>query len=60
MQNFLEKLDDLADIKNENALARMLERVAFIFMILMFVSAPHSIAATQIAWLTGMFAWFIR
>ncbi|CAN5833921.1 hypothetical protein BH24ACI1_BH24ACI1_21690 [soil metagenome] len=60
MHNFLEKLDDLADIKTENALARMLERVAFIFMILMFVSAPHSIAATQIAWLTGMFAWFIR
>ena len=60
MQKFLEKLDDLADIKNEKALARMLERVAFIFMILMFVSAPHSIAATQIAWLTGMFAWFIR
>jgi len=60
MQNFLEKLADLADIKNENALARMLERVAFIFMILMFVSAPHSIAVTQIAWLTGMFAWFVR
>ncbi len=60
MQNFLEKLDDLADIKIENALARMLERIAFIFMILMFVSAPHSIAATQIAWLTGMFAWFVR
>ncbi len=60
MQNFLEKLDDLVDIKTENALARMLERVAFIFMILMFVSAPHSIAVTQIAWLTGMFAWFVR
>ncbi len=60
MHNFLEKLDDLADIKTENALARMLERTAFIFMILMFVSAPHSIAATQIAWLTGMFAWFVR
>ncbi len=60
MQNFLEKLDDLANIKTENALARMLERIAFIFMILMFVSAPHSIAATQIAWLTGMFAWFVR
>ncbi|MDQ3062471.1 MAG: O-antigen ligase family protein [Acidobacteriota bacterium] len=60
MQNFLEKLDRLADIETENALARMLERIAFVFMILMFVSAPHSIAATQIAWLTGMFAWFVR
>src|SRR6185295_17222149 len=26
----------------------------------MVVSAPHSIAATQIAWLTGMFLWVIR
>jgi len=60
MRNFLEKLDNLADIETKNALARTLERIAFIFMILMFVSAPHSIAATQIAWLTGMFAWFIR
>ena len=60
MQNFLEKIDNLADIETENDVARMLERIAFIFMILMFVSAPHSIAATQIAWLTGMFAWFVR
>ncbi len=60
MQNFLERLDDLADIKTENSLARLLERVAFVFMVLMFVSAPHSIAATQISWLTGMFLWVIR
>jgi hypothetical protein len=60
MQNFLKKLDNLADIETQNALVQMLERIAFVFMILMFVSAPHSIAATQIAWLTGMFAWFIR
>ena len=60
MQRFLEKLDNLASIKSENALSRWLERVAFIFMILMFTSAPHSIAATQIAWLTGMFIWVVR
>jgi O-antigen ligase len=37
-----------------------MERAAFVFMILMFVCAPHSIAATQIAWLTGMFIWAVR
>ena len=60
MQDFLEKLDDLADIEIENNLVRWLERAAFVFMILMFVAAPHSIAATQIAWLTGMFIWVVR
>lgn len=60
MQNFLEKLDRLTNIETENTLARWLERTAFVFMILMFLSAPHSIAATQISWLTGMFIWVIR
>jgi hypothetical protein len=60
MRNYLEKLDDFADIKSENAFAKFLERTAFVFMILMFVFAPHSIAGTQIAWLTGMFAWLVR
>ena len=60
MREILRQLDDLANIETENKLARMLERIAFVFMILMFVFAPHSIAATQIAWLTGMFAWFVR
>ncbi len=60
MQNYLEKLDGLADITTENTLARLLERAAFVLMILMFVSAPHSIAATQISWLTGMFLWVVR
>lgn len=60
MRNYLEKLDDLADITTENAFARLLERAAFVFMILMFVFAPHSIAGTQIAWLTGMFIWLVR
>jgi len=60
MRNFLNRFDDLADIKIENNLLRRLERTAFVFMILMFVAAPHSIAATQIAWLTGMFIWVVR
>jgi O-antigen ligase len=60
MRKYLEKLDDFADIKSENSFAKFLERTAFVFMILMFVFAPHSIAGTQIAWLTGMFAWLVR
>ncbi|MCY7377642.1 MAG: PDZ domain-containing protein, partial [Pyrinomonadaceae bacterium] len=60
MREFLKKLDCLASIETENKLARLLERIAFVFMILMFVFAPHSIAATQITWLTGMFAWLVR
>jgi hypothetical protein len=60
MRNFLVKLDDLAAIEIENNFIRWLERAAFVFMILMFVCAPHSIAATQIAWLTGMFIWVVR
>ena len=60
MQRFLEKFDALAAIDTENDLARWLERIAFAFLILMFLTAPHSIAASQTAWLTGMFVWLIR
>jgi hypothetical protein len=59
MENFLKKFDRLAGIENENRFALWLERSAFFFLILMTVSAPHSIAATQTAWLTGMFLWGI-
>lgn len=60
MKRFLTWLDDLAETKRENTLAQWLERIAFIFLVLMVVSAPHSIAATQAAWITGMFVWLIR
>ena len=60
MQGLLKKLDDLARIETENVSTRWLERVAFVFLILMLVSAPHSIAATQTAWITGMFVWVVR
>lgn len=60
MRNVFDRLDRLADIKTEDNTVRLLERAAFAFMILMFVAAPHSIAATQIAWLTGMFIWVVR
>ena len=60
MQNFFTRLDDIAKIETESSAVKWLERVAFIFLILMIVSAPHSIAATQTAWLCGTLAWIIR
>lgn len=60
MQSFFNWLDRIADIKTENSFPKWLERIAFLFLIVTILAAPHSIAATQTAWLTGMFAWFIR
>lgn len=60
MKKIFSWLDDIAQINQENAIAGWLERTAFIFLILLVLSAPHSIAATQISWLCGMLAWFIR
>ena len=59
MNKFLQTLDDLAGTDHENRIALWLRRVAFVFLVLMFVSAPHSIAATQTAWITGMFLWLV-
>ena len=60
MEKFFSLLDDFAGINQENSLAKWLERIAFIFLILLVLSAPHSIAATQISWLCGTLAWVIR
>ncbi len=60
MRKILNRLDELAGIETENNFAEWLERIAFTFLILMVLSAPHSIAATQIAWLSGMLFWTIR
>jgi O-antigen ligase len=57
---YLQKFDDLAGIDSKNFIARWMDRVIFFFLVIMVVSAPHSIAATQIAWLTGMFLWVVR
>ena len=59
MQSYIERLDRFAGIESGGEVVRWLERVAFAFLILMVIAAPHSIAATQIAWLTGMLAWLI-
>src|SRR5687767_14591511 len=59
MEIYLKRLDDLAGIADEGFAVTWLERTAFVFLVLMVVSAPHSIAATQTAWLTGMTAWLV-
>jgi hypothetical protein len=60
MKNFLEQIDELANIETRDFLAKLLERTAFICLILMTIFAPHSIALTQTFWLTGMLAQVIR
>ena len=55
MQNFLRKFDGLAGIETEEIIVKWLERIAFAFLTLMFLTAPHSIAASQTAWIAGMF-----
>jgi hypothetical protein len=60
MQKFLDWIDRLAAANHENKFALWLERIAFVFLILMILSAPHSIAATQTAWILGMLALVVR
>jgi O-antigen ligase len=60
MQKFFSWLDEIAGISPENKSAAWLERIIFICLILLALSAPHSIAASQISWLCGMLAWIIR
>ena len=60
MGNFFERLDRTAGIDDSGGAVTWLERTAFIFLVLTFASAPHSIAATQTAWIIGMLAWIVR
>ncbi len=48
-----DRIDAIAGIEPGSAVVNKLERLSFVFLILMAVSAPHSIAATQTAWLAG-------
>lgn len=54
MNSFFERFDDLAGIEVEPATARWLDRAAFAFLVLMVLTCPHSIAASEIAWLAGL------
>lgn len=57
MTEFFERFDRLAGIKETPV---WLDRAAFACLILLAISAPHSIAATQTAWLAGMLLTVIR
>lgn len=60
MQKFLDWFDELANTTKESKLAAWNDRIIFFFLLLMILFSPHSIAATQSAWLSGMLAWAIR
>lgn len=60
MEKFLNRLDEFAGIGQEKKAARWLDRLIFIFLVLMILAEPHSIAATQISWLSGMVLWTAR
>lgn len=60
MQKFFRWLDETGQISRENKTISWLERIAFVFLALMMLTAPHSIAASQISWLCGMLAWALR
>jgi O-Antigen ligase len=59
LQQLIKKFDRIAGIETNVKLLLWLERSTFLFLLLMAISAPHSIAATQISWLTGMLLWTI-
>ena len=50
------KIDALNDLQAESRAALWCARIAFIFLTVMILFAPHSIAVTQSAWLIGMLA----
>jgi O-antigen ligase len=60
MTGFFERLDDLAGVTSRGSAAKWLERIAFFFLLLMVLTAPHSIAASQSSWLLGLLATVLR
>jgi O-antigen ligase len=61
LQKFFKWLDELNEIETSVSwLALWLDRAVLIFLLLTTLALPHSIAATQIAWLTGMLLAIIR
>lgn len=57
MRQILAKIDTLAETDCSVGVAKFFRRAAFVFVLLMAAAAPHSIAATQTAWLLGMLCW---
>ncbi|MEP6945250.1 MAG: O-antigen ligase family protein [Acidobacteriota bacterium] len=60
MTRFLEFLDGLAGSGDETGPARWLDRLAFVFLTLMVVSSPHSIAASQTSWVIALLMTTLR
>lgn len=60
MEKLIGRIDGIADIDAESVWAKRLERTAFVFLVIMALAAPHSIAATQTAWIIGMLATVAR
>jgi O-antigen ligase len=60
MATVFDRLDTLGGIGTSGPAARWLERIAFVFLLLMVATAPHSIAASQSAWLLGLTATVLR
>ncbi len=60
MKRLLSWLDAVNEIDQQNKIAVWLDRIIFVFLVLMALSAPHSISASQAAWLLGISVWFIR
>ncbi|MCV4697038.1 hypothetical protein OFB92_28440, partial [Escherichia coli] len=59
MSRYTVYLDTLAETNNTAGAALFFRRTAFVFLLVMAAAAPHSIAATQTAWLIGMTSWII-
>lgn len=60
MSSFIAKFDRLAGLDTESGSSLWLGRTAFVLLALMVAAAPHSIAATQIAWGCGTLATVAR
>ena len=60
MPSFTAKFDRLAGLDDSSRTALWLGRIAFFFLAVMAAAAPHSIAATQIAWGCGTLATLAR
>jgi hypothetical protein len=59
MASIFERIDRLAGIESAGT-ARFLDRVAFAFLLFIAIAAPHSIAASQAAWILGTLATVLR
>ena len=60
MAAIFEYIDRLSGAGDGSGPVKLLDRISFVFLVLTFLAAPHSIAATQIAWGIGLLAMIIR